>query len=196
MVARLTEREGAWKRAKMRNRERAKARTRQCFDLADFLQTNRNEWMKALRRQTEDREKNRTDVGKEPDEGKAHSCLPTEGSSALLMLQVQTPSFPSRSLFLSLWRLSGMNALSKCQNKLLLFPDHAVGKPPTSSPWQPLVSHPKEKGEEEEKKRAFMPLTPLPSVRTHLDMPINPPRETLLRPETCGWAPRLSERTG
>jgi len=79
-----------------------------------------------------------------------------------------------------------VNALSKCQNKLLLFPDHAVGEPPTSSPWQPLVSHPKEKGEEEEKKRAFMPLTPLLSLRTHSDLPINTPRETLLRPETCG----------
>lgn len=45
MVVRLTEREGAWKRAKMRNRERAKARTRQCFDLADFLLTDRmSEW--------------------------------------------------------------------------------------------------------------------------------------------------------
>ncbi|KAK1894934.1 13-beta-glucan synthase component FKS1, partial [Dissostichus eleginoides] len=29
--------------------------------------------------------------------------------------------------------------LSKCQSKLLLFPDHAVGDRPTSSPWQPSV---------------------------------------------------------
>ncbi|KAL1261065.1 hypothetical protein QQF64_008892 [Cirrhinus molitorella] len=73
----------------------------------------------------------------------------------------------THSLALLPLRLSGVNALSKCQNKLLLFPDHAVGEPPTSSPWQPLVSHPKEKGEEEEKKRAFMPLTPsLPCAHT------------------------------
>ncbi|TNN62988.1 Nephrin [Liparis tanakae] len=29
--------------------------------------------------------------------------------------------------------------LNKCQSKLLLFPDHAVGDRPTSSPWQPSV---------------------------------------------------------
>lgn len=31
------------------------------------------------------------------------------------------------------------SSLSKCQSKLLLFPDHAVGDRPTSSPWQPSV---------------------------------------------------------
>lgn len=31
------------------------------------------------------------------------------------------------------------SSLSKCQSKLLLFPDHAVGDGPTSSPWQPSV---------------------------------------------------------
>ncbi|CAB1416803.1 unnamed protein product [Pleuronectes platessa] len=30
-------------------------------------------------------------------------------------------------------------SLGKCQSKLLLFPDHAVGDRPTSSPWQPSV---------------------------------------------------------
>lgn len=32
--------------------------------------------------------------------------------------------------------VSVSSSLSKCQSKLLLFPDHAVGDRPTSSPWQ------------------------------------------------------------
>ncbi|XP_034553954.1 nephrin [Notolabrus celidotus] len=43
------------------------------------------------------------------------------------------------SLFGSLEESSLPVSLSKCQSKLLLFPDHAVGDRPTSSPWQPSV---------------------------------------------------------
>lgn len=46
--------------------------------------------------------------------------------------------------------VSVSSSLCKCQGKLLLFPDHAVGDRPTSSPWQPSVpSQRKGKGREE-----------------------------------------------
>lgn len=55
--------------------------------------------------------------------------------------------------------VSVSSSLSKCQSNLLLFPDHAVGDRPTSSPWQPSVlAQRKRLGWK--KKGTFMPLNP------------------------------------
>ena len=54
--------------------------------------------------------------------------------------------------------VSVSSSLCKCQGKLLLFPDHAVGDGPTSSPWQPSVlSQRKGKGREERNFYASKP---------------------------------------
>lgn len=57
--------------------------------------------------------------------------------------------------------VSVSSSLCKCQSKLLLFPDHAVGDGPTSSPWQPSVL-PQRKGKGRE-ERNFYASKPPPS---------------------------------
>ncbi len=188
MVARLTEREGAWKRAKMRNRERAKARTRQCFDLADFLLTDRmSEWKRFADKPRTGKRIVQTSE-KSQMKGKLTAVSQQKEAALSWCYRCRPPPF-LLALFFSLsegclaWTPSVNVRTSCCSSQTTQWENHRphrLGNPLS------LIRKKRRGGGEE---KGFMPLTPLPSVHTHSDMPINPPRETLLRPETCGWAP-------
>lgn len=56
--------------------------------------------------------------------------------------------------------ISVSSSLCKCQGKLLLFPDHAVGDGPTSLPWQPSVLA-QRKGKDREERNFYASKPPL-----------------------------------
>lgn len=80
--------------------------------------------------------------------------------------------------------VSVSSSLGKCQSKLLLFPDHAVGDRPTSSPWQPSVL-----AQRKRQGRRRKELLCLWSPTSFLIPPC--PCALWPSPEPCGQAPRL-----
>lgn len=80
--------------------------------------------------------------------------------------------------------MSISSSLSKCQSKLLLFPDHAVGDRPTSSPWQPSVLAQRER-QGWRRKELLCLWTPTSFLISPHPFALYP------WPEPCGQAPML-----
>lgn len=87
----------------------------------------------------------------------------------LHMLLLNPPTFCPPSLLASSCALvSSIVSVSsslgtKCQSKLLLFPDHAVGDWPTTSPWQPSVLTQRKRGKGGEERNFYASEPPLVS---------------------------------